>query len=127
MVVMVGKLGEPDYGVIWASYFGSFLVGCSCLAITCAVSAFTRSLVACLVISISLCFGLVVLGIPDTVRFLSQNVGNTLAEAARSLSITGNYYDIVSGMIRIKALVFYASVIVFCLFVTSVVIRTKRS
>jgi ABC-2 type transport system permease protein len=127
MVVMVGRLGEPDYGIIWASYLGSFLVGASCLAITCAVSAFTRSLVACLVISVSICFGLVVLGIPDTVRFLAQNVGNTLAEAARSLSITGNYFDIVSGMIRLKALIFYASLIGFCLFLTSVVIRTKRS
>jgi ABC-2 type transport system permease protein len=127
MVVTVGSLGEPDYGVIWASYVGSFFVGASCLAITCAVSAFTRSLVACLVISVSLCFGLVVLGIPGTVKFLSQNIGNTLAEAVKSLSITGHYFEMITGVIRLKAVIFYASLIAFCLFVTSVVIRTKRS
>lgn len=127
MVIMVANLGDPDGGVIWVSYLGSFLVGASCLAVTCAVSAFTRSLVACLVVSVSICFGLVILGIPETVRFLSQNVGNFLAGAARSLSVTGDYFEIVTGMVRYKALLFYASMIGFCLFLTSVVIRTKRS
>lgn len=127
MVCMVNALGEPDGGVIWASYFGSFLVGISCLAITCAVSAFTRSLVACLVISVSICYVLVLLGDPDTVRFFSNTFGDSVAEALKSLSISGNYYEIIGGVIRLKALVFYVSLIGFCLFLTSVVIRTKRS
>jgi len=127
MVVTVNVFGEPDQGVIWASYLGSFLVGASCLAITCAVSAFTRSLVACLVVSVSICFVLVVLGFPDAVRFFSQNLGNTLGEALKSLSLTGSYYEITGGVIRLKAIVLYVSMIGFCLFLTSVVIRTKRS
>ena len=70
MVTMVAKLGDPDFGVIWASYFGSLLVGCSCLAIICVVSLFICSFVVCLVILVSICFGFVVFGILDTVRFL---------------------------------------------------------
>ena len=127
MAIMVAQLGDPDGGIIWLSYIGSFLLGVSCLAVTCAVSAFTRSLVACLVVSVSICFALVLLGLPDTFRFLSQNVGETLADAAKSLSITGDYYEIITGLLRYRALLFYASLIGFCLFLTSVVIRTKRS
>ena len=127
MVIMVNNLGDPDGGVIWASYLGSFFVGATCLAITCAVSSFTRSLVACLVVSVSICFALVLLGLPDTVRFLAQNIGDFLAEAAKSLSISGNYFEIITGVIRLKAFVFYTSMIGFCLFLTSVVIRAKRS
>ena len=52
-------------------------------------------------------------------NFVSQTVG--------SISITGDYFEIVTGMLRFKALLFYASMIGFCLFLTSVVIRTKRS
>ena len=127
MIIMVHSLGEPDTGVIWVSYLGSFLVGASCLAITCAVSAFTRSLVACLVVSVTVCFVLIIIGIPGAVRFFSQNLGNTLGDALKSLSLTGNYFEIITGVVRLKALVFYTSMIGFCLFLTSVVIRTKRS
>ena len=127
MIVMTQALGEPDLGVIWASYLGSFLVGISCVAITCAVSSFTRSLVACLVISVTICYVFILLGNPATVRFFSQNLGDTVAQGLKSLSLTGNYYDMVGGVIRLKAIVFYASMIGFCLFLTSVVIRTKRS
>jgi len=127
MVVTVGSLGDPDYGVIWVSYLGSFLVAASCLAITCVVSALTRSLVACLVMSSFICFVLVIIGFPGAVRFFSQNLGEGLGNALKSLSLTGYYFETISGILRFRALFFYASLIGFCLFFTSVIIRSRRS
>ncbi|HSI62846.1 MAG TPA: ABC transporter permease subunit, partial [Candidatus Saccharimonadia bacterium] len=47
IVWTVFYLGEPDPGPIISGYIASYLYALSCLAITCAVSAFTRSQVIC--------------------------------------------------------------------------------
>ena len=55
MIFTVCYLGEPDLGVIIASYIGSFLMAGAFLAIGCAVSAFTKNQVISFVISTTVC------------------------------------------------------------------------
>ena len=127
IVITVAYLGDPDNGTIWGGYIATLLYGAACLAITCGVSALTRSIVACLIISVSICFLLLLIGFPPVRDFFTDTLGGGLSDAIASLSIYAHYEEMKRGVISLPNLVFFASVIGFSLFVTSVVIRSKRS
>lgn len=127
IVITVGFLGDPDWGPIWTGYLASFLVAISCVAVTCAVSAFTRSLVACLVVSVALCFALTLIGFSRTTEILTDHLGGGVAGFLAGFSVMKHFQEMTRGVVTLQNIVFYLSLIGFCLFITSVVIRTKRS
>ncbi len=127
IVITVGYLGEPDYGVIWSGYIGSFLVGCSALAVTSVVSAFTRSQVVCLIVSVCACLILILAGYPPIVTFLRDVGWGWMSGLLQGSSFLYHANDPNRGLFRFENLVYFISVIGFCLFTTAVVIRARRS
>jgi ABC-2 type transport system permease protein len=122
MVITVHMLGEPDNGLILSGYLGSFMVGASSLAITCAISALTRNQVACLIIAFLINLILVLIGFGPFQDFLGS--------AGKPFALTSYLYHsnlLGQGLFKLQSLVFFLSVIGFSLFLTSVVIRSKRS
>lgn len=127
IVITVCYLGDPDVGAIFTGYVASFLVASSMVAIACAVSAFTRSLVACLVVSFAICFALTLIGFDPITEAITDLMGGTVGEALSRLSMMSHFQDMARGAISLSNVVYFVSLIGFCLFVTSVVIRSKRS
>ena len=135
VVLTVNYLGDPDTGKIVSGYLGSFLVGCATIALTCLVSAFTRSQVICLIVSVVLCFFLVLIGSPQLLEFL-RNIPTTgfldtlrlaALEIADGFSLMAHGGRLFGGVLRLDTAVFFAAFISFCLYATSVVIRSKRA
>src|SRR3981189_99184 len=62
ITLTVNYLGSPDNGVILASYFGSFLLAGTYLAVTCMTSAMTRNQVIAFILSVMICLFLVLAG-----------------------------------------------------------------
>ncbi len=127
MVFTISYLGEPDTGVVWSGYIGSLLVGAASVAITCAVSAVTRNQIVCVLISAFICFLLVVFGIPQVNDFLRGLGGEWLSNLANGLSLSFHQNEMSRGLMRVESLVYLLSIIGFCLYLTSVIIRSKRS
>ncbi|MBP7950833.1 MAG: ABC transporter permease subunit [Verrucomicrobiales bacterium] len=132
MVVTVNLLGDPDTGVIFSGYLGSFLVGATALAITCAISAVTRNQVACLLISFFIILGLVLAGFPPFQDYLMRGtlLGIPLSPLAKPLASASFFYHsnlLGQGLLTIQSLVYFITLIAYCLFLTSVIIRSKRS
>ena len=127
IVVEVGLLGDPEWGLIFSGYIGSFFIACAMLAITMAVSAFTRSQVACLVLSVTICFFVTLIGFWMFLDFVDGSFLSPLAGFFSSLSVMGQVRSLNNGLFEPGTLVYFISVIAFCLFTTSVAIRTKRS
>jgi len=127
IVITVEYLGEPDYGTIWAGYIGSFLIGAATLSVTSVISAFTRSQVVCLIVSVFVCFLFTLIGIPQLIEFCRDLGLGGLASFLQGSSFYDNYDDPRRGLIRVQNLVYFVSVITFCLFATSVVIRARRA
>jgi ABC-2 type transport system permease protein len=128
LVITLFLLGKPDVGTIWSGYIGSFLVGASAVAITCAVSALTRSQVACLLISVMIIFGLVLAGFPPFQEFATNFThAGWVGDLMGSMSLLYHLNLMAQGLLKLQTLVYFASVIGFCLFLTSVIIRSKRS
>lgn len=127
IVITVAYLGDPDNGTVWGGYFATLCYGAACLAITCAVSAFTRSLVACLIVSVTICFVLLLLAVPPVQDYFTDVLGGGVSEAISSFSMFSHYNEMKRGVISLPNVVFYGTLVSFCLFLTSVVIKSKRS
>lgn len=127
MVMTVYRLGEPDGGVIFSGYLGSFLVGAASIAITCAISAMTRNQITCLLIAVTICLVLTLIGFGPITDFLRGARLGFLADACNSISLLWHATELSRGLMRIQSIVYFLSLIGFCLFLTSVIIRSKRS
>jgi ABC-2 type transport system permease protein len=129
IALTVNYLGSPDNGVIVASYVGSFLMGGAYLAITCMTSAMTRNQVVSFIISVVLCFLLILVGFPPVTNFLYQVMGlkPSLVEIIASFSVMTHFDGFQKGILDSRDLIFFLSVMVFSLFTTGVIIRGHRA
>jgi hypothetical protein len=64
LVITVNYLGDPDNGVILASYVGCLLLAGSYLAVSCMTSALTRNQVVSFILAVVLCLFLILAGFP---------------------------------------------------------------
>jgi ABC-2 type transport system permease protein len=124
----VNYLGEPDNGVILASYLGSWLMAGGYLAIGSAVSAGTSNQVIAFVVSVVICFLFTVAGTPLVVGFFS-GIGVPLAilNTISSFSFLFHFNAIMTGVIDLRDLVFFGTLIAFFLFVTAILVDLRRA
>jgi len=127
MWLTVNYLGDPDNGVIVASYVGSFLMAGAYLAIGSCISAFTKNQVIAFIVAAVLCFLFVVSGYPVVVDYFKGWAPAFLTEAVASFSFLTHFDAISKGVLDLRDLVFFVSVIAFFLFTNAVVIDLKKA
>jgi ABC-2 type transport system permease protein len=130
IVWTVYYLGEPDPGPIVSAYIASYFYAVSCLAVTCAVSAFTRSQVICFIISVAICLVLTLLGMQQVVDAIVKTFPATLESVVRFIAylcFLTHYYDMSKGLLVFKDVLYFVSVITICLMVTHLAIQSRRS
>ena len=125
----VNYLGHPDNGVIVTSYLGSFLLAGAYLAVTCMTSAMSRNQVISFIVSVVICFVLILVGYPPVTGFLSQVLGfsQPLVETIASFSVMTHFDWLQRGVVDSRDILFYVSMILFSLFTTGVIIRGHRA
>ena len=123
----VDYLGKPDNGVILASYIGSFLMAGAFLAIGAAVSAVTKNQVIAFVISGALCFLFVAMGSPLVLGPIQDWLPGSALETLASLSFLQHFSSITKGVIDLRDLVFFGSVIAVFLFANTVLVELKKA
>ncbi|MDE0596593.1 MAG: ABC transporter permease [Roseibacillus sp.] len=130
VVITVSILGNPDPGPLFAGYLGSLLVGGTFIAVTIAVSALTRSQVICVAVSIPICLLLCLIGFDPVQNFFADSGVNVLAafgELLASISVMPGFTDFSKGLVDIRYLFYFLSVIALCLFITNTVLQSKRA
>jgi ABC-2 type transport system permease protein len=129
IAITVNYLGSPDNGVILTSYVGSFLLAGAYLAISCMTSAITRNQVVSFILSVVICFLLILVGYPPVTDFLSQVLGlsHGLVETIAAFSVMTHANNLQLGVIDSRDVLFFLSVMVFSLFTTGVIIRGHRA
>lgn len=128
----VNYLGNPDNGVIFAGYVGSFLMAGAYLAISCMTSAITRNQVVSFVIAVVLCLALVLAGLPPAIQFIELLVSKftdsqAIPHAVAAFSFMTHFEAFHRGVIDSRDVFFFLAVIAFSLFTTSVIIRNHRA
>ena len=127
LVITVNYLGNPDNGVIVASYIGSLLLSGTYLSVAAMTSAMTRNQVVSFILSLVPCLFLILAGWPPVTNLLTQWASPWFVETIAAFSVMTHFDSIQKGVIDTRDILFFVSVIVFCLFTTSVIIRAHRA
>lgn len=124
--ITVNYLGNPDNGVIIASYLGGFLMAGSYLAIGGFVSAMTRNQVIAFVIGAAVIFLFMMSGLELVQSAFRGWAPELVIDLVRSFSFLVHYDAIIRGVIDIRDMIFFISIIGVFLFANMVVVDLKK-
>lgn len=122
--ITVNYLGDPDNGVILAGYLGSLLMAGGFLAIGAALSAVTQNQVIAFVLTVTVCFMFMVSGLPIVLDWVPELLG--MRGIVAGLSMLSHFNAIVEGVIDLRDLLYFVSLIAFWLFANRVIVDMKR-
>lgn len=120
-------LGDPDHGVIIASYLGSWLMAGGFLAMGGCLSAATRSQVIAFVLTVVVCLLLLLAGFPMALEPLRMVVPQALVDMISGLSFLTHFQAIVRGVLDLRDLMFFLLNILAWLLATVLVIDLKKA
>lgn len=126
MWITVNMLGQPDNGVILAAYIGSWLMAGGFLALSACVSALTKNQVIAFVLASALCFVFMMSGVEIIQSFFRAWTPQTFVESISELSFLTNFNEVSQGVIDVRDLVFFLSVIGIALFVNTAIVEAKK-
>ncbi len=128
MVFTAYYLGQPDGGPILTGYIGSFLMAGAYLAISGMTSACTRNQVISFITSVVICLLLVLAGYPPVTNILLKwGAPNAMVEFAAGLSVVFHFESMQRGVLDLRDLVYFCSLISFAIFSTGVLLKSRRA
>ncbi len=126
MWITVNYLGNPDNGVILASYIGSLLMAGGYLSIGIFISALTKNQVIAFIISVTVCFLFTLSGLPIVLDFFSSWAGERITDSIASFSFLTNFTDISKGIIDIRTVIYFFSLIFLFLYLNVITLDNSR-
>lgn len=127
LVFTVSYLGDPDHGMIFCGYVGSFLMAGAYLAVSCMTSALTRNQVISFILSVVVCLFLILAGWPPVTDMLVRWASPWLVDAVASFSVMPHFESFQRGVIDSRDVIYFVCVVGFSLFTTGVIIRSHRA
>jgi ABC-2 type transport system permease protein len=123
----VNYLGSPDNGAIAAGYIGSWLMAGGFLAIGSCISALTRNQVVAFIISVVVCFGFLLSGLPMVINLFAGWAPQSVLDAIADFSFLAHFAAISKGVIDVRDVVYFALVITFWLIANSLILDIKKA
>ena len=112
--------GNPDEGPMVGGYVGVLLQGMAFLAVGLLASALTQNQI----ISAAITFvALLMLWLADA---LSRALSGPAAQFVQYISVTRRFEDLPRGVVDTKDVIFFLSIVVVCLFITTQIIAARR-
>lgn len=109
---MISNVGVPDQGIIFAGYLGTLFLGAAYIAIGLWVSSITKNQIIAFLCALVVIFAFYVAGS----SFLLDSMPGVVALVGKDLSLATHFDSILRGVLSLKDLVYYISVVVFFLF-----------
>ena len=125
--ISVNYLGDPDNGVILAAYIGIMLMAGGFLAIGACISATTKNQVIAFIISVVICFAFLLSGFSIVLDFFRAWAPQMVVDAIASLSFLTHFSSISKGVIDLRDIIYFISLIAFWLYANTVVIELKKA
>jgi ABC-2 type transport system permease protein len=114
-LVVLGRTGSLDWHTAASAYLGVLLIGAAYLALGCCASALTRSQFLAMIWTALVLLVLFILGIGE---FVTRE-GSAMHDVCSFVSVWAHMNDFASGLVDTRRLVFYGTMIVLPLFVTT--------
>ena len=123
----VNYLGDPDNGVILASYFGSLVLAGAFLAVGVCISAVTKNQIIAFIVSAMVCFVFLSSGLEIVLAFFRGWAPAFVVDTISALSFLTHFVTITGGVIDLRDVIFFASVIGISLFVNVALVDLKKA
>ena len=125
--ITVNYLGEPDNGIILAGYVGSLLMAAGFLAIGSFISALTKNQVIAFIISATVCFLFTMAGLELVLNFFRLWTPDLFVDTIASLSFLTHFTSVTKGVIELRDIIYFASMIAVLLFANVVVVDLRKA
>jgi len=107
VVYQVARLGDPDWGVILTGYLACFLSAGAFLSIGMLFSAISKNQVVAFILGVAASVGFLLLGLPETLDFVSRFLGGYVAQLLASLSLVDHFESLTRGVVELRTLLFF--------------------
>jgi ABC-2 type transport system permease protein len=124
--ITVNLLGDPDNGVVLAAYIGSLLMAGGYLAIGSCISATTNNQVIAFVVSLVACLAFILAGLPAVLDFFTGWAPQAVIDTVSSFSFMTHFNSISKGVIDLRDLIFYGSLIGCFLLANTLILDAKK-
>jgi ABC-2 type transport system permease protein len=118
--------GGPDNGAILTGYIGALLLAGGFLAVGAAISAATRSQIIAFILSVVVCFGFLLAGYTPVIDFFRGWAPASVVDTIASFSFLTRFDAIGKGVIDLRDVVFFGSLIVVCLVINGLLLDTGK-
>jgi ABC-2 type transport system permease protein len=125
--ITVNYLGDPDNGVVLASYLGSWLMAGGFLAIGSCASALSKSQVIAFILSGVVCLLFILAGFPLVLNVFKDWLPVVLIDTIASLSFLTHFTSVSKGVLSLRDVLYFISMIAFWLAATAVVVELKQA
>ncbi|MBR1825489.1 MAG: Gldg family protein [Alphaproteobacteria bacterium] len=123
----VNALGNPDNFVIFIGYCGSFILAGAMLAVSQTMSALTKNQIIALVLAVIANLLFFWSGIEYVLAFCRMFMPPTLIDVIASFSFLTHFNNITYGLIELRDFIFFAALILFCLYTTVLIVNVKTA
>lgn len=128
MWLTANYLGAPDNTVILAGYIGSLIMAGGFLAIGSCISALTKNQVIAFVVSVVICFCFVMSGFTVVLDFFHFiGAPQAIVDVIGSFSFLAHFESIKKGVIDIRDIIYFATLIAFWLYANTLAINLKKA
>lgn len=124
--ITVNWLGDPDNGAIVAGYLGSLLMAGAFLAIGSCLSAATRSQVIAFILTVVVCFALLLAGFPLVLDVFRGWAPDALVDAVAALSFLTHFESLSKGVVDLRDLLYFGLTIAAWLYATVLVLDVEK-
>lgn len=125
--ITVNYLGSPDNGVILAGYLGSWFMAGGFLAIGSCLSASTKNQIIAFILTLVVCFLLIVSGFPIVQDVFSNWAPLWVVDGFATLSFLTHFEAISRGVIDLRDLIYFLVLIAAWLYATVLVVDMKKA
>ncbi len=127
VVLTACYLGDPDPGPIITGYVGSALLAAAYLAVGSLTSALTRNQVVSFILSAVAGLFLLLAGFPPVTGMLSSFAPAWVVDLVAGFSFSTHYEQLQRGVLDLRDLLYFASVLLFMLAATRVALENRKT
>lgn len=125
--ITINVLGNPDNLVILFGYLASFIIAGCMLAISQTMSALTKNQVIALVLAVIANLVFFWSGIEYILSFFRLFLPNSIIDVIASFSFITHFDTLTMGLIELRDIIFFLSIIIFFNFTTILIINFKTA
>src|SRR5262245_38508110 len=120
-ILVLERLGDPDWGLIFGNYFGYWMVGAAMLAIGMVASFLTHSSTVAFILGLAF-------NAPLVFAFWADSIlpWDGAARFVKGASIAAQFSDFSKGLITVSGLVFFASIVAVCLYLSMILLGRRH-